>query len=219
MSSDGISERQVTTELEHGNASHVQDLFRGKFEEERFASLKAMSRLYQADIKAGLTKTDLEFDARIFNNPSITIRKDGRQVYQDTLDLTKLEHSDGSSIPENRKPFNMAEIRKVTTDLEHGDPHSFKIAQDGKFMEERVRFMKAIGKLNDTDKADQTTDVGLGFRFSGSKWAGNEMNVNYYHPGGFFSSDFWMSPRQLYSEVYDVNTGQRKFSLHPYSEK
>lgn len=217
MPFEGITERQVTTELENGDGSHVSALFSGKFQEERMASLRVMQELYEQDVKAGRTKTDLTFSAEAYYNPSIQILSNGRQLYGDALDLYKLEHTDpNDKVPPNRKPFDMAEIRRVTTDLENGSADSFKSSQDGRFMEERVRFMKAIGELNGADVANKTAGATLGFQFSGHKWFGNQMAVNYYAPGGLFSSNFWTNPRRLYSETLDMKSGQRQVNVyHP----
>jgi hypothetical protein len=218
MSSESISARQLTTELEHGDASHVQDFFRGQFEDQRFSNLGQIRTLYQDDVKAGRTEANLDFKAEIYYNPSIEIDKDGWRLYGDTLDLYTMSHSDGSKVPEDRKPLDMALVRKVTTDLEDGDPKSLAAAQNGKFIEERTRFLKEITLQNnkDIDRDHSGQTVRLSCQYAGHKWFGNEMAVDYYAPGGFFSKNFWTNPQRIYSEVYDVKTGKRTTTLHPF---
>ncbi|MBI5175158.1 MAG: hypothetical protein HY986_19880 [Candidatus Melainabacteria bacterium] len=213
---DKLTERQVTTELENGDGSHVPDLFAGKFQEERLESLRQMQALYAEDVQSGLAKPGLSFKADAYYNPQIRIEKSGETLYADTLDLDKMQHNMlADAVPPDRKPLDLELARRVTSDLEAGRPESLKLALDGKFIEERARFLQAVEDLNGIDVAAQKTGVRLSMDLSGPKWSGNNMSVYRYAPGGITTSNFWNNPRAPYVETLDMDTGARSFRLAP----
>lgn len=57
------------------------------------------------------------------------------------------------AVPPDRKPLDLELVRRVTSDLEAGRPESLKLALDGKFIEERARFLQAVEDLNGIDVA------------------------------------------------------------------
>ncbi|MBK8221728.1 MAG: hypothetical protein IPK73_11950 [Candidatus Obscuribacter sp.] len=213
---DKLTERQVTTELENGDGSHVPDLFAGKFQEERLESMRQMQALYADDVQAGRAEPGLSFKAEAYYNPQIRIEQDGDALYADTLDLDKMQHNKlADVVPPDRKPLDLELVRRVTSDLEAGRPESLKLALDGKFIEERARFLQSVEDLNGNDVAAQKTGVRLSMDLSGPKWSGNTMSVYRYAPGGITTSNFWNNPRAPYAETLDMDTGARSFRQAP----
>jgi hypothetical protein len=213
-----IPERQLVTELENGNSEHLNGYFNGQFEEERIKSVNRMRDMYLDDVKSGATSPGLmKFDVHHWFGEQISIDYDykGKNVYQDTFkqDLT---HSDPNDVaPPNRKPFDPAEVRKVTTDLENGSPDSLKTALSGLYFEEQNRYIKAVQALNEQDQKSKATGVGLSLSFDFNKGKDMSLGVERSAPGFW---NFWSNPQHLYTAKID-QAGNRSVETSPDNRK
>ncbi|HEY9778391.1 MAG TPA: hypothetical protein V6C81_31810 [Planktothrix sp.] len=220
MSQDKPSIREVTTELEHGNAAHVGELFSGKSEDERLQALQTMQQLYKGDLNSGATKSDLSFNAHAWYHPIIEIYQGDTPLYSDTLDLDTMKHSNGNdAVPADRKPIDQQQLRQVTTDLENGQGASLKAALDGKFIEERAHYLQAVVALNQKDVSAHKTAVVLQSQLQGPKFFGDELSLYRNAPGGFFSGNYWTNPNTIYNEKLNLQTGQRAVNVYSDSRK
>lgn len=211
---NSVSERQLTTELEHGNTEHVNGFFSGQFEEQRIGAVSRMRDLYLADVKAGTVQQGtLDFGVRQWFGENIDISYKGNNVYHDTFDIASLKHSaPGDTTPDNRQAFDPAKIRQVTTDLEKGNPDSLKAALGGLYAEEQQRYLTSIQSLNQQDRESHLTDVGL-YTYNG--WNKNPqmmLSLNRYATG--FKNDL-TNPFPLYTETVDSRTGQQTVTANP----
>jgi len=211
---DRPPERQLVTELEHGKTDHLTGFFNGQFEEERIKSVNLMRDMYLDDVKSGTTKSGtLKFDVHHWFGEQIDIDFDykGKNAYHDTFTVD-LKHSrpDDVAAP-NRKPFDPTEVRRVTTDLENGNPVSLKAALSGLYAEEQLRYIDALSKLNMNDLTAKTTTVGLYLAGDFNKGRDLSFGIERSAPG---FKNFWSNPQNVYSETID-HSGNQTITITP----
>jgi hypothetical protein len=206
--SNEFSERDVVTQLEHGDTSHLSTFFQGKFEEERLTSVNVMKGLYDADVKAGIApKGQLDINESHWWNENIAIDVNGKSAYGDSFDLRSLKHSDPNDVvPENRTKFDMGEIQQVTKQLELGDPSGLDQALQGKYVEEAASCLKQVVKTNEADLAQGLTHAALYLNFDDHKMF--PMNVSVARSmSGFWNA--FSNPSQLYEKGWDETLRQQ----------
>ncbi len=113
MTGDKVTERQLLTELERGDDSHLKPFFSGEFEEKRLASIRLLREMFSADVKSGHAKPEsLYFSASHWYSQRIEVQRDGNTIYLDVLDTAKLTHRDpGDVVPQNRRLLRYARNR------------------------------------------------------------------------------------------------------------
>jgi hypothetical protein len=212
--SDQISVRDLTTQLENGDSHNAPAFFKGKFEEDRFKDLDAIRQLNEQDRAAGKTGVTLDCEKSIYYNDNISISSTngawqefwgGKQLYNDTLDLHTLKHSDPSdTVPATCHPVD---VRKLTDAMEVGDGKAVAAALDGKHQEERISILEQASALNQADLAGHKTNVTLDVEVAGSKYNAATMSVMRMQPG---AHDAWMGGVPIYNETLDLDTGKRQ---------
>ncbi|MDR3614394.1 MAG: hypothetical protein P4L53_12595 [Candidatus Obscuribacterales bacterium] len=211
--SERISLRDLTTQLEKGDGSSVSNAFSGKFEEERFRDLDAISKLNQDDLKAGRTDTTLHITHDFYYKDTISIRATkggfdefmgGKMLYQDDLSMSDLKHTDiNDKVPAVRQPVD---VPKLAESAENGDGKAIETALSGKYQEERASILTDIEKQNKADLAAQKTNATLEISLAGSKHSANAMSISRVLAG---AHDYWMGGVQIYGESLDPVNGKR----------
>jgi len=202
-------ERKVVTELEAGDASHVPDLFRGKFEEERLTNLASMKRIYKDDVASGVVKDGkLEFDDKHDYKQHIGIKIDGKSVYRDEFESRLMQHTDPTDkSPPDRQPLDVQLVQRVTRDLELGKPDSLASAMSGKYVEEASRFLHSVEDLNKSDLKSGLTAASLWIAHDGSKHRPYRVQVERILPVSSNFS-FLRNPQTVYEQGWDLQNNK-----------
>jgi hypothetical protein len=166
-----ISARDLVTELEACKTDHVEDFFKGKFEEERIQAVNKLRDIYLEDVKKGAATPDqMVFEARHWFGEGISIQGSKRSdwnyrlLYSDKFehDMNGYKHSRaGDPAPPSRKEFDPAELRKLTSELESGNFSRLPTVFKGLYLEEQQRVIDAMIKLNQKDIAAKVTTARL----------------------------------------------------------
>jgi hypothetical protein len=208
--------QKVTRDLEGGNGNSLSDLLRGKFEEQRLDALNQIRAQNQRDMQANssVPAIQVNFMTSFAGTNSITVSIDrhnytdvlngGPVLYRDSMQLRQLTHSTANDpVPPNT---HQVDVRALTTNLEQGTGKGTQTALSGLFIEEKVRILDAVRRMNEGDLASGKTKIRLDIAITPDKIGDNYISINRTLPG---FHDGFMGGTQIYYDSLHLPSGKR----------
>jgi len=208
--------QKVTRDLEGGNGNSLTDLLRGKFEEQRLDALNQIRAQNQRDMQANssVPAIQVNFMTSFAGTNSITVSIDrhnykdvlngGPVLYRDSMQLRELTHSTANDlVPPNT---HQVDVRALTTNLEQGIGKGTQSMLSGMFIEEKVRVLEAVRRMNEGDLASGKSKIRLDISITPDKIGDNYISINRTLPG---FHDGFMGGTQIYHDSLHLPTGKR----------
>src|SRR5262249_29121961 len=115
------------------------------------------------------------------------------------------------TVPANRQPLDMEQIRRVTKDLESGQPDSLMKALTGTYIEEGVRYLHAVLAVNKDDLQAGRTKATLSVGYDGHKMFPMKVSISRSVPG-FLNA--LSGPPNLYEKGWDAQKSEQYVDMH-----